>query len=199
MQAFVDKKRKNFLEGFFVKMALAAPTTAPHEGLTCWMEEQITDLEKFNKNKLGELFYDLPVEMQTRIFSFLAPMPNSSDTLQAAAAVNRHWRFLAEEPKLWAHFRPVITDKTSAEELVAALQFRRFSQVDPNNFHIKASCQKLSRSEINFGLQTRVEALEGLDIELLARARRVLRTPEGKVALHEHMKQLGPNGQHQDN
>ena len=90
MQPFVDKKRKNFLEGFFVKMALAAPTTAPHEGLTCWMEEQITDLEKFNKNKLGELFYDLPLEMQTRIFSFLAPMTNSSDTLQAAAAVNRH-------------------------------------------------------------------------------------------------------------
>ena len=82
---------------------------------------------------------------------------------------------------------------------MVALQFRRFSQVEPNNFHIKASCQKLSRSEINFGLQTRVEALEGLDIELLARARRVLRTPEGKVALHEHMKQLGPNGQHQDN
>ena len=68
--------------------------------------------------------------------------------------------------------------RTTAEELVAALQLRRYSKVNSSNFRIKG-CPQLNRSDVSifllpafnvmcrlqiqFGLQTRVEMLEGLD------------------------------------
>jgi len=174
-----------------------SPVPAPepnraHERLTSWMEGHIDTLQMFNyPNRLGELLQKLPLEIQTRIFSFLA-MPyggknQGADTLHAAALVNRHWRTLAEDPKLWVRCRPIITAETTAEELVAALQSRRFSQVNSSNFCIMGSSQ-LARSDIQFGLQTRVEMLEGLDEQVLVKARWVLRTPGGKVALHDRMR-----------
>ena len=77
----------------------------------------------------------------------------------------------------------LLVTSTSAEELVAALQFRRFLKVNPSNFRIK-DCPQLARSEvnilstiqaltendqINFGLQTRVEMLQGLDDQVQCR------------------------------
>jgi len=167
--------------------------------LASWMEGHIATLQMFNHtNRLGELFQTLPLELQTRIFSFLA-MPygarnQGADTLNAAALVNRRWRTLAEDPKLWVQCRPIITAKTTAEELVAALQLRRFLRVNSSNFRIKKSPQ-LASSDIQFGLQTRVEMLEGLDIQVLVKARWVLRTPGGKVALHDRMRR-GVNKKH---
>jgi len=172
-------------------MSASVPNNA-HERLTAWMDGHIATLEMFNHpNRLGELLLKLPIELQTRIFSFLA-MPYSArnqgaDTLHAVALVNRHWRILAEEPKLWVQCRPIITAKTTAEELVAALQLRRFSQVNSSNFRIKG-CPQLNRSDIQFGLQTRVEMLEGLDLQVLVKARWVLKTPGGKVSLHDRMR-----------
>lgn len=165
--------------------------TDPSKRLTSWMEGYMAALEMMNRNRFGELFHSLPVELQSRVFSFMA-MPNSAknkgaETLHAAASVNRHWRFLAEDPQLWVKCRPIITANTSAEELVAALQFRRFLKVNPSNFRIK-DCPQLARSEINFGLQTRVEMLHGLDDQVRVRARWVLKTPGGKVALHDRMR-----------
>jgi len=163
-----------------------------HEKLTAWMEGHIATLHMFNHpNRFGELLQKLPPEIQMRIFSFLAITFSKENqgaaTLHAAALVNRHWRSLAEEPKLWFQCRPIITAKTTAEELVAALQSKRFSQVNSSNFRIK-NCPQLARSDIQFGLQTRVEMLEGLDMEVLVKARWVLRTPGGKVALHDRMR-----------
>merc|ERR1719370_2907519 len=153
------------------------------------------------------------MELQTRIFSFLAmpilvfvkrplvlqAMPYSArnqgaDTLHAVALVNRHWRILAEEPKLWVQCRPIITAKTTAEDLVAALQLRRYSKVNSSNFRIKG-CPQLNRSDIQFGLQTRVEMLEGLNHQVLVKARWVLRTPGGKMRLHDRMRR-GVNKKH---
>merc|ERR1719341_1325710 len=54
---------------------------------------------------------------------------------------------------------------------------------------------QLARSDIQFGLQTRVEMLEGLDIQVLVKARWVLRTPGGKVSLHDRMRR-GVNKKH---
>ena len=77
----------------------------------------------------------------------------------------------------------LLVTSTSAEELVAALQFRRFLKVNPSNFRIK-DCPQLARSEVNilstiqaltqndqikFGLQTRVEMLHGLDDQVQCR------------------------------
>jgi len=183
-------------------MSSPAPNTAPntaHERLTAWMEGHIATLGMLNHpNRLGELLLKLPMELQTRIFSFLA-MPYSArnqgaDTLHAVALVNRHWRILAEEPKLWVQCRPIITAKTTAEDLVAALQLRRYSKVNSSNFRIKG-CPQLNRSDIQFGLQTRVEMLEGLDQQVLVKSRWVLRTPGGKVRLHERMRR-GVNKKH---
>jgi len=183
-------------------MSSPAPTpvlNTAHERLTAWMEGHIATLEMLNHpNRLGELLLKLPMELQTRIFSFLA-MPYSArnqgaDTLHAVALVNRHWRILAEEPKLWVQCRPIITAKTTAEDLVAALQLRRYSKVNSSNFRIKG-CPQLNRSDIQFGLQTRVEMLEGLDQQVLVKARWVLRTPGGKVRLHDRMRR-GVNKKH---
>jgi len=167
-------------------------TNRAHERLTSWMEGHLATLHMFNHpNRFGELLQKLPFELQTRIFSFLT-MPygatnQGADTLHAAALVNRRWKTLAEDPKLWVQCRPIITARTTAEELVAALQLRRFSQVNSSNFCIMGSSQ-LARSDIQFGLQTRVEMLEGLDEQVLVKARWVLRTPGGKVALHDRMR-----------
>lgn len=174
-------------------------TNRAHERLTSWMEGHLATLHMFNHpNRFGELLQKLPFELLTRIFSFLT-MPygaknQGADTLHAAALVNRRWKTLAEDPKLWVQCRPIITARTTAEELVAALQLRRFSQVNSSNFRIKGSPQ-LARSDIQFGLQTRVEMLDGLDMQVLVKARWVLRTPGGKVALHNRMRR-GVNNKH---
>ena len=77
----------------------------------------------------------------------------------------------------------IFSSRTTAEELVAALQLRRYSKVNSSNFRIKG-CPQLNRSDVSiffqaalnvmchhqiqFGLQTRVEMLEGLDHQVLS-------------------------------
>ena len=157
-------------------------------------------------------FSYLPVEIQRKIFKMLPSevtvatcIPEQAlyidetyayhinsrqdySALAAATGVCKYWKELGEDPWLWEGFRLPVDSRVTAEELVKALEMRRFQHIRSIQF---LDDNVLGCDEVQYGIQTKLEVLENIPLKIMPRARKLLRTPSEKIKLHTRIKNHG--------
>ena len=102
--------------------------------------------------------------------------------------MSKHWKKLAEDPKLWEKFHLPVDSRRTAKDVLEALSMPRFQQIEYIQF---MDDESLGCDEVQFGIQTKIEVLEDVRLELMTRARKLIRTPVEKIQLHSQIKSNG--------
>ena len=151
----------------------------------------IYPLAIMNDPVFGRQSRQLPLEIIHKILQ-LVPSTQDYFSLGQAALVSKRWRNIINDPYLWKDFILPIHSYDMAEDFLSALTMGRYDRVTSTRY---VSDNLLSKSDIRYGLQTKVETMTNIPPNLLHKARKLLCTSAHKIKLHQQIKDGHPRNQ----